>query len=84
MTVCAEKLFPGGKIGDEGVGKGEKRGSDRGCGKEARRAAEAPGVLELERVALHAAVTSGGERSWISSAVSRSMTIIGPPHLGQE
>ena len=47
MTVCAEKLFPGGKIGDEGVGKGEKRGSDRGCDREARRAAEAPGVLEF-------------------------------------
>ena len=32
----------------------------------------------------HAAeVSNGGERSWISAAVSRSMTTIGPPHLGQ-
>src|SRR5260370_5227948 len=31
-----------------------------------------------------AAVTNGGERSWISEAVSLSMTIIGPPHLGQD
>ena len=30
-----------------------------------------------------AAVSTGGERSWISVAVSLSMTIIGPPHLGQ-
>jgi hypothetical protein len=40
MTVCAEKLFPGGKIGDEGVGQGEKRGSDRECGRECLRAEE--------------------------------------------
>ena len=25
---------------------------------------------------------AGGERSWISAAVSLSMTIIGPPHFG--
>ena len=33
----------------------------------------------------HGAVVSnrGGERSWIGAAVSRSMTAIGPPHLGQ-
>ena len=32
----------------------------------------------------HAAeLIRGGERSWISAAVSRSMTFIGPPHLGQ-
>src|SRR3989442_13123721 len=30
-----------------------------------------------------AAVTTGGERSWISTAVSLSTTTIGPPHLGQ-
>jgi hypothetical protein len=30
-----------------------------------------------------AAVTTGGERSWISAAVSRSMIFIGPAHLGQ-
>ena len=32
----------------------------------------------------HAAVVnSGGDRSWISAAVSLSMTLMGPPHLGQ-
>ena len=32
----------------------------------------------------HAAdLIRGGERSWISAAVSRSMTFMGPPHLGQ-
>ena len=30
-----------------------------------------------------AAVTRGGERSWISAAVNLSRTTIGPPHLGQ-
>ena len=30
-----------------------------------------------------AALIRGGERSWISAAVSLSMTFIGPPHLGQ-
>jgi len=30
-----------------------------------------------------AALVRGRERSWISAAVSRSMTFIGPPHLGQ-
>ena len=30
-----------------------------------------------------AALVRGGERSWICAAVSRSMTLIGPPHLGQ-
>jgi hypothetical protein len=36
------------------------------------------------REAFHAAeVSNGGERSWISAAVSFSTTTIGPPHLGQ-
>ena len=36
------------------------------------------------RESFHAAeVSNGGERSWISAAVSRSMTFMGPPHLGQ-
>ena|SRR6516225_58620 len=36
------------------------------------------------RESLHAAMlSSGGERSWISAAVSLSATTIGPPHLGQ-
>src|SRR5580704_11556728 len=36
------------------------------------------------RECFHAAtVTVGGERSWISAAVSRSTTFIGPLHLGQ-
>src|SRR5271155_2615974 len=36
------------------------------------------------RESLHAAaMITGGERSWISAAVSLSMTLIGPPQLGQ-
>src|SRR5713101_2676107 len=42
-------------------------------------------TLSNWRESLHAvAVTNGGERSWISAAVSLSTTIIGPPHLGQD
>ena len=37
------------------------------------------------RESLHAAaVTTDGERTWISAALSLSTTIIGPPHLGQD
>src|ERR1035438_10298715 len=37
------------------------------------------------RESFHAATVpmAGGERSWISTAVNLSITIIGPPHLGQ-
>src|SRR6266446_1626437 len=37
------------------------------------------------RESLHAAAVTraGGERSWMSTAVSLSMTCIGPPHFGQ-
>src|SRR6266852_8631661 len=37
------------------------------------------------RELLHAAAVTraGGERSWMSTAVSLSMTCIGPPHFGQ-
>ena len=40
------------------------------------------GSLELQ---FHgaAAAREGGERSWSWAAVNRSMTSIGPPHLGQ-
>jgi hypothetical protein len=42
-------------------------------------------TLSNWRESLHAAaVTNGGERSWILEAVSLSTTIIGPPHLGQD
>ncbi len=42
-------------------------------------------VSELWLESFHAAavIMKGGERSWISAAVSLSMTSIGPPHLGQ-
>jgi hypothetical protein len=45
--------------------------------------AEACRVFALERVLHAAAVAFGGERSWSSAAVNRSMIFIGPPHLGQ-
>src|SRR6267378_1482940 len=42
-------------------------------------------TLSNWRESLHAAaLTTGGERSWISAAVSLSTIIIGPPHLGQD
>src|SRR5207244_4898470 len=38
---------------------------------------------ESYTLSLHDALPICGERSWISAAVSLSMTFIGPPHLGQ-
>jgi hypothetical protein len=40
--------------------------------------------ISCRRESFHAAsvTRAGGERSWISAAVSLSMTIIGPPHFG--
>ena len=42
-----------------------------------------PAELLNWREWFHAAAVNGGERSWISAAVRRSMIFIGPPHLGQ-
>src|SRR5437870_6623477 len=51
---------------------------DGGVGSTPKRAKNSSSI-EL----FHAAVSSGGDRSWISAAVSFSTTTIGPPHLGQ-
>jgi hypothetical protein len=66
-----------------GGGRGRKKGSVWQQDREAVSAVAAGRVFALERVLHAAAVTSGGERSWSSAAVNRSMTFIGPPHLGQ-
>jgi hypothetical protein len=60
--------------GEETCWAESQRGKD---GAEARR------VFVLVRELHAAAVTVGGERSWSSAAVNRSMTLIGAPHLGQ-
>jgi hypothetical protein len=64
------------------VGEGGKKGSVRRPGKEMQ---GAPKHAEFSdwRDGFHAALVRGGERSWISAAVSRSMTFIGPPQSGQ-
>ena len=50
-----------------------------------RKVPSTPRAAELSswREWFHAAAVNGGERSWISAAVRRSMIFIGPPHLGQ-
>jgi len=73
---------------------GEERGEKRGCRSGKKRSVRwaekgVRGALKHAyssswREPFHAAtVTTGGERSWISAVVSRWMTFIGPPHLGQ-
>ena len=58
--------------GDPFRGKAERYGAGRN-------------TVSNWRKSFHAAaLTTGGERSWISAAVSLSTTIIGPPHLGQD
>ena len=65
----------------EGRGGGKKRFALRQDAEVGSTPKRAKGSSSRE--SFHAAVSSGGERSWISAAVSLSMTTIGPPHLGQ-
>jgi hypothetical protein len=83
MKWCTPKLARARKCGKGAGGRRGKKGSIGRRGAEVR---SAPKRLEFWswRESFHAAaVTTGGERSWISAAVSLSMTFIGPPHFGQ-
>src|SRR5256885_10849217 len=77
-----------GKKRDVSVkGRRSRRRDDTVCGTARRRKSERADARKgfvLERVvSCGSSDESGGERRWISVAVSLSMTIIGPPHLGQ-
>src|SRR5216684_7025756 len=80
---------------DEKVGKAPDSGEDQARESRKARFVEQQGAERLSALThakiscgrewFHAAsvTMAGGERSWISAAVSLSMTLIGPPHLGQ-
>jgi hypothetical protein len=83
MKGCTPKLATARKCRKDAGGKSWKKGSIGRQGAEVR---SAPKRVEFSnwREWFHAAaVTTGGERSWISAAVSLSVTLIGPPHFGQ-
>src|SRR2546430_14310613 len=82
-TQWANELAAGKKQLEERGRRSGRKESARRQGIEVR---SVPKHAEFSswREPFHAAtVIFGGERSWISAAVSRSMTFIGPPHLGQ-
>ena len=60
-----------------------EKGSVRGPGKQMRCARKHAESSDWRDEIHAAALVLGGARNWISAAVSRSMTRIGPPHLGQ-
>ena len=84
------RAHPMTAYGGEGENRGEERGQRGGEKRSVRRQdREMHSVLTHAEISswrecFHAAtVSGGGERSWISVAVNRSMTFMGPPHLGQ-
>src|SRR5882724_1500734 len=84
VTVRARKLAVAKKGGEEGGQRRWKRRSVARQGTEVWSGSKHAKDSNW-RESLHAAaVSTGGERSWISAAVSLSTIIIGPPHLGQD
>jgi hypothetical protein len=83
VTPGVRRLVTVKKYGEKGARRSWKKRVIRRQGKEVRtvaRHAKNPNWREC----FHAAtVTTGGARSWISAAVSRSITFIGPAHFGQ-
>jgi hypothetical protein len=83
MTPCANELATRKKCDDDRGRRSWKKGCRQGQGTEVGSVAKHAKDSGW-RGSLHAAaVTTGGERSWMSAAVSRSITFMGPPHLGQ-
>ena len=84
VTVGAWKLAVAKKDGEKRGQRSWKRRSVPRQGTEVRSGSK-HAKDSNGRESLHAAaVTTGGDRSWISAAVSLSTIIIGPPHLGQD
>src|SRR2546430_2777118 len=77
------RLYP--EIGRQDYAPARKRGkrSVRRPGKEMQGAPKHAEFSDWRDEFYAAALIRGGERSWISAAVSRSMTFIGPPQSGQ-
>ena len=81
-TAEDEKARKAPASGEDQVRESRKARSVGQQGAE-RLSALTPAKISCGRESFHAAsVRAGGERSWISAAVSLSMTLIGPPHFG--
>src|SRR5258708_37694637 len=83
MTPCVRKLATAKKYREDCGRRSWKKGSIGRPGaavRGARKDAECSSWREWFHAA---ALLCGGERSWISTAESLSMTFIAPPHLGQ-
>src|SRR5580704_10221076 len=83
MTPCARELATAKKYGKDCGRRSRKKGSIGRQGTGVRSAPKNAEFSSLREWFHAAALIRGGERSWISAAVSRSMTFIGAPHLGQ-
>ncbi len=82
-TLRVQKLATAKKYGEDCCERGCK---NKSVGRGAREIRSVPKHAQFLRWRewFHAAeAIRGGERSWISAAVSRSITCMGPPHLGQ-
>src|SRR6266576_4124435 len=82
-SAPSTRLYP--EIGRQDYAPARKRGkrSVRRPGKEMQGAPKHAEFSDWRDEFYAAALIRGGERSWISAAVSRSMTFIGPPQSGQ-
>src|SRR5467141_5062916 len=84
VTVGARKLAVAKKDGEKRGQRSWQRRSVPRQGTEVRSGSKHAKDSNGREWLHAAAVTTGGERSWISAAVSLSTIIIGPPHLGQD
>ena len=82
IAVGSENPTSARECGERSIGGRRENRSLRRQSKEVQ-STPRPAGFSSWREWFHAAAVNGGERSWISAAVSRSMIFIGPPHLGQ-
>src|ERR1700723_4084984 len=83
MTPWARKLATAKKYREDCGRRSWKKGAFGRPGTEMRSARKDAEFSSWRKWSHAATLIRGGERSWISAAVSLSMTFIGPPHLGQ-
>ena len=83
MTLCAPKWGAATESRKEVPLKGPQERNCFGARQSDTQCAGGAEFFGLKRGFHAAAEITGGERSWISAAVSRSMIFMGPPQLGQ-
>jgi hypothetical protein len=83
-TARDERVRKAQNCGEEKTGESKKAGFVERQGRQ-RRSVLRHATVSCCKESFHAATVTraGGERSWISAAVSLWRTLIGAPHLGQ-